>query len=83
MTLSNRNESARSADGGEARETGVGDDGGESPGRLSGRRVLRRGLLLLGTAVGVRAGVALLRRRRRPEREFTRIELDDDDPAER
>ena len=82
MALINRNESARAADGDEARETGVGADGGGSPGRRFGGRALRRGLLLLGTAVGVRVGVALLRRRRRPEREFTRIELDDD-PAER
>ena len=79
MTLINRDKSA-SADGGEARETQADANGGESSEREFGRRTLRRGLLL-GTAVGVRVGVALLRRRRRPEREFTRIELDAD-PAE-
>ena len=81
MAPINGNET-RPADAGEARETGVDTDGGESTVRRAGRRALRRSLLLLGTAVGVRVGVSLLRRRRRPEREFTRIELDAD-PGER
>ena len=80
MAPINRNQT-QSTDGGEAWETPADADGGESPARRFGRRVLRRGLLVLGTAVGVRVGVALLRRRRRSEREFTRIELDAD-PAE-
>ena len=80
MAPINRNQT-QSTDGGEVCETPADAGGGESPVRGFGRRVLRRGLLVLGTAVGVRVGVALLRRRRRPEREFTRIELDAD-PAE-
>ena len=78
MPLSNR--STRSA-ADETRETPADADGTETPGRRFGRRFLRRGLLLLGTAVGVRVAVAVLRRRRRPKREFTEIELDAD-PAE-
>ena len=71
-----RNESARVVDGGEVYGTPA-----DAEDESFGRRVLRYGLLLLGTAVGVRVGVAILRRRRRPEREFTRIELDAD-PSE-
>ena len=81
MTPTNRNESVRSADEDEVCERSTNVDGGESSGNRFGRRALRRGLLLFGTAVGVRVGVTLLRRRRRPEREFTQIEFDAD-PAE-
>ncbi len=70
MPLSNR--STRSA-AAEPNET----PGDASDGGRSGRRAL---LLLGAAAVGVAAGVAVLRRRR-PKREFTEIELDAD-PAE-